>query len=354
MNRWWDTEADEVYWLEVTDREDLGVDLKAPQVDDSGRPNWRYGLMTEVRPGDLVFHYSKPAEAITAVSRAVGEYWDEPIIWGARGTVARRAGVTPYLRPGWRRSLEGFYVLPDAVTMEAIAADAVSLRTIRAEAAARFGQPIYFPFETGEKRPPRPLQGYLFKLPAAFVEHYGALVSAARAVRTEATLSATVMLTSPPTAMGAFYREAAEDASTSHRDPFSVDPALVDRGLRGHAMAQNALAESVASLGLEPRSPAPDEPNYDLGWEAATGRYVAEVKSITLANEEKQLRLGLGQVLRYRQLLGRSGCAAVAVLMVERQPSDPTWQPLCDELGVLLAWPDRLRNGDFLERLRGS
>ena len=51
---------------------------------------------------------------------------------------------------------------------------------------------------------------------------------------------------------------------------------------------------------------------------------MAEIKSITADNEEEQLRLGLGQVLRYRQrLLALGHECVVAVLVPERQPHDP-------------------------------
>lgn len=63
------------------------------------------------------------------------------------------------------------------------------------------------------------------------------------------------------------------------------------------------------------------------------------MKSLTAGNEERQLRLDLGQVLRYAHQLG-SGGAAVPVLVVERCPSDSSWGQLCDKLGVILAWPD--------------
>lgn len=36
--------------------------------------------------------------------------------------------------------------------------------------AKQVGEPLYFPFELGEKRALRPMQGYLFKLPSAFVK----------------------------------------------------------------------------------------------------------------------------------------------------------------------------------------
>jgi hypothetical protein len=69
--------------------------------------------------------------------------------------------------------------------------------------------------------------------------------------------------------------------------------------------------------------------------------FVAEIKSVTDANEEKQLRLGLGQVLRYQHLLAADGAqAVVAVLVPERRPRDSTWEATCNDLNVLLAWPD--------------
>jgi hypothetical protein len=70
---WWEGRDDERFWLEITDRPDLGVDLKAPQLGDNGRPFWSYAIVTDVRDGDTVFHYYKPDRAIIAVSRATGE-----------------------------------------------------------------------------------------------------------------------------------------------------------------------------------------------------------------------------------------------------------------------------------------
>lgn len=38
--RWWHSVTGEIYWLETTDRGDLGVDLNAPQLNENGRPYW--------------------------------------------------------------------------------------------------------------------------------------------------------------------------------------------------------------------------------------------------------------------------------------------------------------------------
>lgn len=141
--------------------------------------------------------------------------------------------------------------------------------------------------------------------------------------------------------VGSDYRPADENVGVAQRDPFSMDPVAVDRANRAHAATQNALAAFLGTLGIEPRSPAPDDPDADLLWERDGTVFVAEVKSITDSNEEKQLRLALGQVLRYRQLLAVAGHRAIAVLVAERAPAE-SWQALCEELGVVLAWP-----GDF-------
>ena len=139
--------------------------------------------------------------------------------------------------------------------------------------------------------------------------------------------------------LGMAYRPAAEDVATSTRNPWTVDPDVVDRGLRGHATIQNSLAEYVRSRGGEPRSPRPNEPQFDLAWEREGVTFVVEVKSLTKRNEEQQLRLGLGQVLRYQHLLASRGDTIRAHLVVEREPTDGSRATLCEALAVVLAWP---------------
>jgi hypothetical protein len=146
--------------------------------------------------------------------------------------------------------------------------------------------------------------------------------------------------------LGGPYRAPDEDAALSERDPYKVDPAVVERGLRGHRRTQNLLAAIAERNGAVPRSPCPGEPNFDLAWSIDRRIWVAEVKSSTDRNEEKQLRLGLGQVLRYRQLLSdvHEGSVVIGVLAVERKPADATWQELCDTVGVALVWPQSMES----------
>jgi hypothetical protein len=137
--------------------------------------------------------------------------------------------------------------------------------------------------------------------------------------------------------LGAPYRQVPATELSGSRDPFSVDPALVERGLRGHTDTQNELASVLSNAGIEQRRGLPPGPNFDLAWRKDGTVFVAEIKSITADNEEHQLRVGLGQVLRYRQrLLALGHDRVVAVLVPERQPCDPSWRELCQELGVVL------------------
>ena len=72
---------------------------------------------------------------------------------------------------------------------------------------------------------------------------------------------------------------------------------------------------------------------------------MAEVKSVTEENEDRQLRLGLGQVLYYGFLLDWSGVTDVLpVLAVERPPTNEYWVELCKEHGVILTWPDEFKD----------
>lgn len=172
---WWDGRSSERFWLESTDRPDIGVDLKAPLADDAGRPNWRYGLFRDAVPGDIVFHYDKKIGAIASVSRIAGPAEEAPIVWAARGTYARERGAVPVEVPGYRILLADHRKLAAPVTLEA-------LRAARSELGALYGAiptagARYFPFELSA-RPVRPLQGYAFKLPASFVAAFCGLRAA--------------------------------------------------------------------------------------------------------------------------------------------------------------------------------
>jgi hypothetical protein len=48
MAYWWDAKPDERYWCEITDREDIGADLKCPQTNEAGGEYWSYSFINDV------------------------------------------------------------------------------------------------------------------------------------------------------------------------------------------------------------------------------------------------------------------------------------------------------------------
>ena len=333
LNVWWQGIEQERYWLEVTDRIDVGSNLKAPQTKEDGKTSfWSYSLINLVQPGDTVFHYDRAAQAIIGSSLAAGTTWTDDIVWAARGTSARTTRVTPHPRPGYYLGLEHFEKSDAPLALQVIREHSKELTDSLRRLEASSKGPSYFPFAISEKREIRPNQGYLFKLPAFFVSHFHLQRESNPMV---VALALTQASTRP---LGVAYRSADEECAVGHRDPFTVDPSLVERGLRGHAVTQNLLSKYLQERGMEPRSPSADEPEYDVAWETGDATWVCEVKSLTVENEEKQLRLGLGQVLRYRHLLQAKG-EIRAALILERSPTDLSWIELCKRLGVSLAWP---------------
>jgi hypothetical protein len=339
--RWWAGDPTERFWLEITDRDDFGVDLHAPAEREGEGAYWSYAFVREVREGDIVLHYrTRPAGEITHWSRAVGEPYPDQVYWGAHGQAGGRGPVTPYWRPGWRRPLEGPYPLPEPVTKHQLRKLEVDItwiyETLRMDHP---GAPLYFPFQLSSSRPLRAFQGYLAKFPDALIDAIPQLVSVrARAATTTPQPEVPAPAASDAT-LGAEYRHVNPNQRTEERDPFTVDPDVVDRGLAGHAATQEALADAVLAAGLLPRSPQPGEPTYDLAWEDAKTICVAEVKSITDRNEERQLRLALGQVLRYAYLLRAKGRPVRPIIVAEREPADMSWVTVCEAVGVRLVWP---------------
>ena len=190
------------------------------------------------------------------------------------------------------------------------------------------------------------MQPYLNKLPAELVDLFPNLAATAAAPLPTPGPSEPAASAAP--GLGGAYSVARVSTLPGEREPFTVDPALVERGLKGHSDKQNELAEVLRAAGIEPRSRLPQEPSFDLAWESKGAVFVAEVKSITDRNEEVQLRLALGQVLRNR--LARLGHKrVVAMLVPERTPRDPSWRDLCQEVGVVLLSRGELEEAPTLE-----
>ena len=291
----------------------------------SGGPFWSYDLVEEIREGDIVLHYDRDEHAILAWSTTVGSAWADTVVWAARGTFARGQGIHPHERPGRRLSLHGPVRLSQPLGLGRIRELRPQLEDIR-------GARPYFPFELGS-RELRPLQGYVFKLPAAFLELFPELVEVPRTpVKSAARLPRPRgRAPLPKGAERPMFVPRNEEVRSRQARPWLRDPSEIDRALSSHARTERLVAEAARASDWTPRGIGPGDPPFEL---LLTHRdhdleVVVEVKSTTTVNEEKQLRLALGQVLRYRQVLRAGGRRVEAMIAVEKEPVDASWTELC-------------------------
>ncbi|MCV0403789.1 MAG: hypothetical protein K5924_08765 [Chloroflexi bacterium] len=123
-------------------------------------------------------------------------------------------------------------------------------------------------------------------------------------------------------------------------EPWSRDPNVLDRSRKAHIDTQNDLRDFLEAAGARAWSPQTGEPDHDLAWRRRGVTFVAEVKSLPSAGtEDRQMRLGIGQVLDYHALMSKRYPRVRAVLAVEREPASGRWHPLCASHGITLVWP---------------
>lgn len=170
INKWWRNDPDERYWLEITNREDIGTNLLAPQANDRGEEYWSYALVREVRPGDLVLHWDKNhGPGVVGYSHVRNEAFASTITWQSRGTYGRQRSSTGP-EPAWEAPLGGYRRLKRPVTQARLREIEPTVQALRDGLAEAVAGPLYFPFALSDARPLRAAQGYLTKLPKALVE----------------------------------------------------------------------------------------------------------------------------------------------------------------------------------------
>jgi hypothetical protein len=143
------------------------------------------------------------------------------------------------------------------------------------------------------------------------------------------------------TGFGVAYRLAADREPTQPDDvPLQFDLTKLEGATARHMELQDRLAVSLRERGIEPRSPAPSQPLFDLAFEHAGCRYVVEVKS-GLPVTSQQIRLGISQILEYAYVLQDPSDDVIPVLLVEGVPPAP-WTELAAQLRVHVIRADAL------------
>lgn len=140
---------------------------------------------------------------------------------------------------------------------------------------------------------------------------------------------------------GVAYRPAADGEPAQEKLPTQLlDLSELDRATRHHMILQDRLARMLRERGIEPRSPGPGQPEFDLAFEHEGKRFVVEIKTSDPVARQ-QIRLGVGQVLEYRHLLAGERVEVEPVLLFEAEPPDP-WKLIAERLGLRLLRADRM------------
>lgn len=121
----------------------------------------------------------------------------------------------------------------------------------------------------------------------------------------------------------------------------AVDLSALDRGSQAHEDILAGLITHLAPTTIH----RIDRPQVDAAWidvRDPSTLHIAEVKSLTNTNQTQQLRLGVGQLLDYRQQLIRCPIAGIAHvkahLITETRPGEERWIELAQAADLDLTW----------------
>lgn len=195
--------------MEITDRPDVGGDLRAPKTGGYGQSVGHYELVQYVQPGDIVFHWHTAApggSAIVGWSEAIGPLRVEQYQWSAHA--GSLAGQSAAPAPNWVMPLGGINLLDRPISAADLQPRRNDLFAVRAELEARSRPPVYFPFiPYGQTI--RAFQGYMTKMPQAVVDLLGELAPlelTALSVAGETQLDEAIILSTTARASTSGYR----------------------------------------------------------------------------------------------------------------------------------------------------
>jgi hypothetical protein len=166
---WWESSLEEKFWVESTDRTDIGRNLLAPISTHAGQK-----LVAFVEDGDVVFHYYQPTKSIVAFSVAKGFPKIDEIRWPDR----KKSEISP----AYKIDLINYTELDQPITLKEIQDKQGSIRTIKSALDKKYdGKSIYFPFQIPKEKVIQPAQGaYLSKMPKALVDLFPTAVQQLR------------------------------------------------------------------------------------------------------------------------------------------------------------------------------
>ena len=172
MNEWWSSQPDQIFWVEITDRADLGKNIIAPQRAQAGKNTPGYELLNYVNEGDIVFHWwRKPSNSeergFYGYSEVVGTLQEGVIPWKSRGRYAESEVVGPKPAKYW--NLTNFSEFQHPILIGDLNQRRDAIFELIDSLEKLHGKPLYFPFCRREGKVAAN-QTYFAKLPFELLE----------------------------------------------------------------------------------------------------------------------------------------------------------------------------------------
>lgn len=328
---WWHSLQIRPVWIEITRRpnDEIGIDLN----HDNKRT---FPLLADAERADFVLHWDSKRGCFVGCSRI------------ADNRVAVRDGYH-------FRKVHNFVQFPEnAISLDAIRSNWRRVQECYDIHKARVphNSPSLFPFAKydGSWKKLRPQLNYLTVASPELVGLIGGIYESFRRNSPlfkswqSLGLGDSMDFVNSVEPIYKFVDEFVEIANGKARVPNSSE---IERSTRIHRQTQNQVAVWLRKNGLSPfGSQSLDPLPVDIQWRNGPVHVVGEVKSLKIANETSQMRLGIGQVLHYRRLFENLRVPGVkkteAALIVSREP-DPIWISLCADLQIRLAWPSNFK-----------
>ena len=176
-NAWWQKYTEEYYWVEVTKRDDIGENLRAPLKNTGSKDYFSYSILQQMCPKDLVIHYDGKISAITGISKVADSWVESPIDWIP--SKKQKKGDKPNIIPGQMVKLSD-YTNIRKVTLKQIQKKNNEIEYIIEDLKNRYNKAPYFPFGPASKKRNylSTNEGYGFAVSQSFVDLFPKLKEA--------------------------------------------------------------------------------------------------------------------------------------------------------------------------------
>jgi len=326
-DHWWDSVPEERFWMEITDRRDIGADLKCPQLDEGGGMQPSYVLIRSIWPGDVVFHYSTRVRAVIGASVAGGPPEERPIIWVPHGTVGKSRKQDRQERPGWWLPLYGFTSTDEPLKLADTHLpdeDAWVREWIDKKRSSVKGA-IAAPFQRYSGKL-RAAQGYLAKMPIDFVNHWRQLSNLAEQLASvQERLNRIGEVCSPVSSKTEILKFKAEG------DYFAVVRGGIQRRSRDHERLVRRAAEYLSDHGATVIAQHP----IDLLM-TRPQQMIFEAKLLGGRNAIFAIREAVGQLFEYQHFVGPR--AALLCVLLDENPGSVLVHYLENVLKLGVCW----------------